>query len=135
LAQSIRLTVILALVVGCGDGRPRRVPVAGKVLIDGKPLTYGDVKFVPEDARPSSGKLDSNGRFTLTCYDGDDGAVPGLHRVGISASEIKHDQTTWHAPIKYANFRTSGISVQIDGPTDSLVIELGSDGRQATVRQ
>jgi len=125
--------IVVVLLVGCNDGRPRRVPVSGQVLIDGKPLTYADLKFVPEGARPSYGKLDSNGRFTLTCYDGNDGVVPGLHRVAVSGSEVKQEQTMWHAPIKYANFRTSGITVQIDGPTDSLVIELGSDGRPATV--
>ncbi len=119
---------------GCSDGRPRRIPVSGQVLIDGKPLTFGDLQFVPEGARPSYGKLDSNGRFKLTCYGGDDGVVPGLHRVGISGSEIIQGQTVWHAPIKYANFRSSGITVQIDDPANSLVIELGSDGRPATVR-
>jgi hypothetical protein len=129
------IAFVVVLLIGCSDARPRRVPVSGQVLIDGKPLTYGDLKFVPEGARPSYAKLDSNGRFTLTCYDGNDGAVPGLHRVGISGSEVKQEQTVWHAPIKYANFRSSGITVQIDGPMDSLVIELGSDGRQATVRQ
>jgi hypothetical protein len=135
ISLTFAVVCFVVAIEGCGDGRPRRVAVSGQVLIDGKPLTYGDVKFVPEGARPSSGKLDPNGRFTLTCYDGDDGVVPGLHRVGVSASEIKREQTTWHAPIKYANFRTSGITVQIDKPTDSLVIELASDGRPATVRQ
>lgn len=121
--------------IGCSDGRPRRVAVSGHVLIDGKPLTFGDIKFVPEGARPSSAKLDTNGAFTLTCYDGEDGAVPGLHRVAVSGSEVlQQEQVVWHAPIKYANFRSSGITVQIDEPTNSLVIELGSDGRPATVR-
>jgi hypothetical protein len=135
IARTLAWICAVAFLIGCNDGRPRRVPVSGQVLIDGQPLSCGDLKFVPEGARPSYGKLDSNGRFTLTCYDGNDGVVPGLHRVGVSASEVKQDQTTWHAPIKYANFRTSGITVQIDRATDSLVIELGSDGRQATVRQ
>src|SRR5689334_20776074 len=76
------------LVAGCSDGRPRRVPVSGQILIDGKPLTFGDLQFVTDGARPSYGKVDSNGHFTLTCYDGNDGVVPGLHRVGISGSEI-----------------------------------------------
>jgi hypothetical protein len=125
--------IVALLLVGCNEGRPPRVPVSGQVLIDGKPLTYGDLKFVPEGARPSYAKLDSNGGFTLTCYDGNDGVVPGLHRVAVSGSEVKQGQSVWHAPIKYANFRTSGITVQIDSPTNSLVIELGSDGRQATV--
>jgi hypothetical protein len=128
-------TIGLLVFAGCNDGRPARVPVSGFVLIDGKPLTVGDVKFVPEGARPSSGKLDESGRFVLTCYDGNDGAVPGPHRVQVSASEvINQNQVRWHAPIKYANFRTSGITVEVDESTDGLVIELTSDGRPAAVR-
>jgi hypothetical protein len=119
---------------GCSDGRPDRVRVSGRVLIDGKPLTFGDVKFVPEGARPSSGKLDENGRFTLTCYDGDDGAVPGIHRVQVAANEISQGQKVqWHAPIKYANFRTSGISFELTESTDSLEIQLTSDGAPAKI--
>jgi hypothetical protein len=130
----VLVSVGLLSSAGCGDSRPDRVRVSGRVLIDGKPLTFGDVKFVPEDARPSSGKLDENGRFTLTCYDGNDGAVPGIHRVQVAANEIVPGQKVhWHAPIKYANFRTSGMSLEITEPTDSLEIELTSDGAPAKI--
>jgi hypothetical protein len=113
---------------GCDDGRPERVTVSGRVLIDGKPLTIGNVKFVPNGARPSSGKLDQDGRFTLTCFDGNDGAVPGLHRVQVSAMEVvDQNKVRWLAPIRYANFRTSGIEIEITEPVDDLTIELSSD--------
>jgi hypothetical protein len=98
-------------------------------LIDGKPLTLGNIKFVPEGARPSSGKLDSEGRFTLTCYDGDDGVVPGKHRAQISAMEvIGPTKVKWFAPPKYADFRTSELEYEITEPTDDLKIELTWDG-------
>jgi hypothetical protein len=126
--------VTLLIVAGCDDGRPTRVPIAGTVLVDGKPLTVGDVKFVPQGARPSSGKIDASGRFRLTCYDGGDGAVLGKHRVQVSASEIKGEDVRWHAPIKYANFRTSGITFEVNEPTESMVIELKSDGSSAEIR-
>ena len=124
------LCPILAL-LGCSDGRPTRVPVSGTVMIDGKPLTKGSVRFVPEGARPSAGSLDSQGRFNLTCYDGEDGAVIGRHRVQVSASEIVGaEKVVWHAPTKYADFRTSGIEVEVTQPVDDLVIELTADGRK-----
>jgi hypothetical protein len=120
---------------GCGDGRPTRVPVSGSVLIDGKPLTVGSVRFVPEGARPSAGNLDGEGRFKLTCYDGEDGAVLGTHRVQISASEIiGGEKVVWHAPRKYADFRSSGITVNVTEPTDSMVIELSWAGEQRPAR-
>jgi len=121
---------VLALVLlsGCGETRPDRVPVSGQVLIDGKPLTCGHVRFVPEGARPSGGTIGPDGRFSLTCYDGEDGAVPGHHRIEVSASEPAPGGTRWHAPKKYNRYETSGLETNVDGPTDSVTIELTWDG-------
>jgi hypothetical protein len=126
--------VAVLAVLGCGDDRPTRVPIAGRVLIDNKPLTFGDVKFVPDGARPSSGKIDKDGHFTLTCYDGEDGAVLGLHRVQVSTNEVvDREKVIWHAPIKYANYRTSEMTYEVKEPTESLTIELNSDGAPAKI--
>jgi hypothetical protein len=123
------LSIMALLAAGCGDSRPTRVQVSGQVLIDGQPLTVGNVKFVPAGSRPSSGKLDAQGRFTLTCYDGEDGVVPGRHRAQISAFEgVSGDKVKWFAPPKYADFRTSELEFEITEPTDDLKIELTWDG-------
>lgn len=117
--------IIAAAVLGCGDGRPARVPVSGQVLIDGKPLARGYVSFVPQNARASSGRLDENGRFSLTCFEREDGVVLGVHRVEVDAKEpIGEDKIRWHAPKKYASAETSGLTEEIRNPTDSLVINL-----------
>jgi hypothetical protein len=119
----------LTLLAGCGDDRPYRVPVSGRVLIDGKPLKLGFVRFIPAGARPSGGKLDENGRFTLSCFDGDDGAVPGKHQVEISAREtLSATQVRWYAPKIYSDFGTSGLEQEISGPTDSVVIHISWQG-------
>jgi hypothetical protein len=126
---------VLVLSTGCGEGRPDRVAVSGRVLIDGQALTVGNVKFVPTGARPSSGKLDSQGKFTLTCYDGEDGVVPGRHRAQISAMEvISASKVRWLAPPKYADFRTSELEFEITEPTDDLKIELTWDGGKPFVQ-
>lgn len=110
---------------GCGDGRPKRVPVSGRVLIDDKPLTYGFIRLTPSGARPATATLDAEGRFTLTTFEPDDGVVLGTHPVSVLAAEPLSGSTQrWHAPKKYANPRTSGLSVTIDGPNDDLVIRL-----------
>ncbi len=121
---------------GCGDGRPARVPVAGQVLIDGKPLTLGYIRFVPPDARPSGGEIGPDGRFTLTCYDGQDGAVLATHRIEVAAGEdLSQSSKRWHAPKKYADATTSGLSQEVSGPTDSLVINLTWDGKAPYVEK
>ncbi len=119
----------MILVLGCGDGRPKRVPVSGQVLVDGKPLTTGDLRLVPDDARPAWAKIGPDGRFTLKTFEDGDGVVPGTHPVAVRATEmLDRRRIKWHAPKKYANDQTSGLTATIDGPTDSLVIKLTWDG-------
>ena len=120
-----------ASLVGCSDGRPKRVPVSGQVLIDGKPVTGGSIRFVPEGARPSAADIDEEGRFTLACFDGDDGAVIGTHRIQVAAREITgEEKIRWLAPKSYSDYRSSGLVVEVTEPTDSLVIELTWGGKK-----
>jgi len=121
----------LIALAGCGDGRPARVPVSGVVLIDGQPLPRGHISFVPTNGRPSAGEIGGDGKFTLTCYDGQDGAIPGTHRIQVSANRIISDnKIEWFAPRKYADFRTSDITMEITKPVDDLKIELKSEGQK-----
>src|SRR2546423_11392567 len=95
----------LPLLFGCGDGRPKRVPVAGHVLIDGKPLTSGSIQFASDAGRASQGKLDHDGHFSLSCYEENDGALLGTHKVAIASSkDISPVEVRWFAPTKYADF-------------------------------
>ncbi len=115
--------MLLLLLPGCGE--TQRVPVSGRVLIDGKPLRSGTVRFLPDAGPASAAMLDEQGRFTLLCYAGGEGAVVGSHRIEVAAGEVVGESDAkWHAPPKYADFRTSGLAVDITGPTDDLVLEL-----------
>jgi hypothetical protein len=117
--------LVLIAASGCGDGRPARVPVCGQVLIDGQPLKFGVVDFVPEDGRSSSGVLDSNGHFALSCFTENDGAIVGKHQIQVHAEEVINDTTARiHAPKKYGFLQTSGLSEEIKAPIDSIVINL-----------
>ena len=119
------------LALGCGDGRPGRVPVSGQVLIDGQPLTAGYLRFVPPNDRPSAGTIGSDGRFTLGCFEEADGAVLGQHKVAVIANQTIDEVTMkWLAPQNYADYTTSGIEIEITGPTDDLLIELSSETAQ-----
>jgi hypothetical protein len=128
-AGQLLLWALLLPLLGCSDGRPTRVPVSGRVLIDGKPLTLGSVMFVPKGDRPSSGTIDKDGRFTLTCFDKEDGAVVGTHRIAISAVEqVGPGAQKWHAPKKYVDYSKSGLTAEVTGPTNDVLIELSWDG-------
>lgn len=123
-SYSTLLPALLLFAAGC-NSRPTCVPVSGKVLIDGEPLKRGAVIFIPSGGRQSSGILDANGQFKLTCFEPDDGALLGAHRIQIYPNESINDTTTkWHAPKKYTDPETSGLTQEITGPTDSIVIEL-----------
>jgi hypothetical protein len=81
---SAALLAMLAA-AGCGKAKPATAPVAGTVLHDGKPLADAAVLFEPlAGGVPARGSTDSDGRFTLSTFDRNDGALVGRHRVAIS---------------------------------------------------
>jgi hypothetical protein len=60
------------------------------VTIDGRPFATGKVMFSPmaksgevNVGKPGFGRLDADGRFVLSTYADDDGAVVGEHSVTI----------------------------------------------------
>lgn len=130
-SRTIALLAMLApLAVGCGDGRPQRVPVSGKVLIDGAPLTQGALRFKPDEGRVATGAIGPDGTFALMTYEPGDGVVTGRHAVTVHASEELNDGSIrWFVPKKYHHAATSGLSQTVEGPTDDLVIELTWDGK------
>ncbi|WP_425395914.1 hypothetical protein [Aeoliella sp.] len=130
------LVVLTIPLLGCGDGRPTRVPISGQVLIDGKPLPQAFVKFVPEEGRAAGGNTDSDGRFTLTCYEAGDGASIGLHKVSVRATDaVSNVAIRWRAPKKYQDIETSEIEVEVSEPRDDLLIELTWDGGKPFVEK
>jgi hypothetical protein len=110
--------------------------VTGQVLIDGEPLPTGTIRFVPETGRPAIGEIGFDGTFELTeaslsSGPKKTGVAPGKYRVAVAASEVideDADEVQWLAPSKYADFRTSELSVEIDGPQDELIVDLTWDG-------
>ena len=58
------------------------------------------------------------------------------HRVEVDGSEsLSATQLKWHAPKKYFRYRTSELTQEITGPTDSLVINLTWDGGKPFVER
>lgn len=110
---------------GCGEARPERMPITGQVLIDDQPLTYGFVQVVPVGARPATGKIGPDGKFTLSSFEENDGSVFGSHPAAVFANEpIDATSQRWHAPKKYADIATSGLKVQVVEGQPEITLKL-----------
>ncbi len=119
----------VALVAGCGDGRPTRVPVSGKVLIDGKPLETGNIRVFAAANRAASGKIEPDGTFKLSTYELGDGVVPGTHTVAVTGAKLVNPKTMrWLAPKKFADAATSGLTLEVTEPTKEAQINLSWGG-------
>jgi hypothetical protein len=133
---------LLVLLLGCSDN-PTRHSVKGRVLIDGKPLAMGTIRFVPKTGRALSSNIMADGSFvmserSLSSSRMTDGVAPGNYRVSVSASKILDedlDEVEWLAPSRYADFRTSGLQMEIDQSEANLVVDLTWDDIDSTQEQ
>lgn len=124
---------------GCGDGRPKRYPVQGVVTVDGQPLTgdfVGSIRLIPvAGGRPASAQLDSEGKFTLGCYDAQDGCPAGKYKVEVSVSEQKNFKMRYLVPPRYWDADKSGLTVKIEGKNPSLTIDVKWEPQDAKYRK
>jgi hypothetical protein len=94
----------LSLMAGCGpDNGLTMGRVEGKVTYRGEPIEDGQILFVPDDAKGTSGvpalaKIESDGTFRLSTQDPGDGAIVGHHRVGIRGIEASDTGTAAPVP-------------------------------------
>lgn len=121
------------LLVGCGRSGPHTIPISGRVTYQGKPVSTGEVRYVPQDgsARQARGTLDSNGEFRLTTYALNDGALPGDYQIAVISlephvGEPGRDESQAAAapraiparksrvPERYGKAETSGLSDHVD---------------------
>lgn len=141
--------LLLLLIAGCGGGsdkwtekRPAVAPADGILLYQGKPVEGATVFLAPDP--PGEGKYgasaitDASGKFQLSAFPPDLGAVPGNYKVGVSkvqasapAGGADHDQPRSAPPPKslipekYGKPETSGVTLEVPqaGKTD-MKIEL-----------
>jgi hypothetical protein len=128
-----RLAILSALITlaGCGSsGRPKTIPIAGRVLIDGQaPGESGKIFFTatkPAEgyaSRPASGSFNAEGKYRVMSWAPDDGLVPGHYTVSV----LPGDAAKTRVPSKYIQSNTSGL--QVDVPVDQRKIEYDIDVR------
>ncbi len=129
-------TLGLLAIVGCGESGPEIVPVSGQVIIDGEPLTRGNIQVIPKGYRAASGKIGPDGRFTLTTFEPGDGVVRGTHQVAVSSHEnLSPGQQKWYAPKTYLDATRSGLQITISEPTSDLKVPLTWNGGQPFIEK
>lgn len=115
------------LISGCGNPHELETArVEGVVSYNGTPITKGLVVFIPAKGKRATGKIDGEGRFSLTTYSDGDGAIVGAHKVGIIAFENmdqfylayysekgSHEMPEEIIPKKYADPYSSGLKFQV----------------------
>ena len=121
---------VVALAVGCGDGRPARVRVSGQITVDGKPLDFGSIAFYPDaGGRPGGAQMESGGNYSVTMYELNDGLPPGSYSVSVSAVDVFSDRACrWHAPKRYQDPETSGLTAEIKNKSIPINFDLTWEG-------
>lgn len=80
---------LLMSIVGCSNNPanyPETGAVSGTVTMDGGPLEGATVSFIPAEGRPSKGRTDAEGKYTLRYAGSIQGAIVGTCTVSISKS-------------------------------------------------
>lgn len=106
-------TSLLVLLLGCmlaeagcsrAPSRPATVPVRGRITYRGEPIRHATVTFLaPGAPRLAVGTTDEQGRFRLTTYVPDDGAVPGSHVVTVKSNAVVPSSQSQSGPAAVAS--------------------------------
>ncbi len=108
----------VAGLAGCRDNRPPTYRVDGKVAFaDGSPLRGGEVVFESVSLGiEARGTIDEEGRFQLTTFEPEDGAVEGEHLVLVFPARRNADggrRFEHSIDDKYLDYSTSDLRCQV----------------------
>jgi len=80
------MLALVALLLGCSQNEhPELRRVTGTVIYNGEPLGDAIVAFYNDNSsRLASGHTDVDGKFFLTSFSQNDGAIPGDHNVVVT---------------------------------------------------
>ncbi len=86
------ILVCVGFAVGCGKAvdpnRPKTFPVSGTVTYKGQPVEGATIMFVG-GKRGAAGRTDASGKFSMTTFEANDGAIPGSYKVAISKTILE----------------------------------------------
>ncbi|WP_437185115.1 hypothetical protein SH668x_002206 [Planctomicrobium sp. SH668] len=97
--RSTLALLICSLLIGCGAAKkPEFLTVVGKVDLNGEPVQFGSISFIPEGglAGPSGGAEVVNGAYTVAKSQG---LVPGNYRVEVVVIPVKPGDEGGNRPV------------------------------------
>ena len=112
--------------LGCGEAVEGQ-KVVGRITYRGEPLTYGLINFVQSGQRPVGGPVATDGSYE--CF-----LAAGRYQVRIDAppqlpegwkeGDPMPQGLTRALPANYADFRTSGLTVEVGTSGEELVHDI-----------
>jgi hypothetical protein len=123
LCLAIGAVPLVLSLAGCApeETHPETAKVSGVVLYQGEPVAQAEVTFRPEGEGDNGlGRTDAQGKFVISTYGQQDGAVVGKHVVtvqlfpegGLPGAEVESTDTT-PIPPKYADPAATPLSEEV----------------------
>ena len=127
----LQWALLLLALAGCGKPS-RSVPAGGLVMLDGQPIAGAAVLFSPvAGGVPGRATTAEDGSFTLSTFDVGDGALVGVHRVGIS----KMDVTGFVATEDGLSGKLDGRQIEMRSVVPERYMNPATSGFEATVER
>jgi hypothetical protein len=127
----VGLVAAVLISCGCGGGRPKTAAVHGKVTYKGQPVPHGSIVFIPDSATVATGEIGPDGSYTLTTFRKGDGAIPGAHKVVITALEDTRGRGIEPGnappplvPRKYMNRLTTDLQAEVKEEDNTIDFDL-----------
>lgn len=131
------VVALAAPLAGCGgdDYKMETAQVSGVLTCQGKPVPNAMISFNPqskegsgaESGKSATGTTDEQGKYTLTTYDLNDGALVGTHTVTVSLMPAYNEQGDFTGPANpNATFPCRGktLTVEVKPEKNTIPLEL-----------
>ncbi len=137
-----RVAVFITAMVacaGCGPDLPETASVSGRITYQGKPVGEGVIVFHPEKGRAATAVIAEDGSYSLTCFNREDGALLGRHRVTIESRRITDPVTSpnfnpntmsgeliveWLVPERYSRPKTTPLTAEVKPGRNTIDFDL-----------
>ncbi|MEZ5944197.1 MAG: hypothetical protein R3C18_22620 [Planctomycetaceae bacterium] len=126
----LTLASTVLVLAGCGRSTgPELAEVSGTVTINGVPADHGQVYFYPDKDLGTTGPMSiaeirTDGTYSITAADGQQGAVVGHHRVRVEIrhppKDMRDTQPALATLPKYNNQMESGLTAHVEAGENNV---------------